>query len=184
MKRIYKRFKNCLQPKAGEKNLIKTIVRLPVIINMKSLFLLFLIFFNYFLFAQNPDSVSADKVAIIKDYRLNILANKESEVNTAILRTQARTAKGYRLMVLNTNDKDYAFKIRGELLQRFPEQKLYMWYSNPYIRLKFGNFKTKEEADYYRREISDMLDGANVYFLSETIEVPPDKDFDPDEMLR
>ena len=149
---------------------------------MKNLIILFLIFFNNSLFAQNTDSVPHDKVAIIKDYRLDILARKESEVNTAILKSQARTAKGYRLMVLNTSDKDYAFKVRTELLQKFPEQKPYMWYANPYIRIKFGNFRTKEEAEYYRKQISQMLNGANIYFLNETIEVVPDKDFDPDEM--
>ena len=72
--------------------------------------------------------------------------------------------------------------MRTELLQKFPEQKPYMWYANPYIRIKFGNFRTKEEAEYYRKQISQMLNGANIYFLNETIEVVPDKDFDPDEM--
>ncbi|CAN5395123.1 hypothetical protein BH20BAC1_BH20BAC1_01770 [soil metagenome] len=87
-------------------------------------------------------------------------------------------------MVLNTNDRAYALKVRSELLQRFPDQKPYMWYANPYIKLKFGNFRTKEEADDYRRQISQMLDGANIYLLSETIEVKPDKDFNPDEMFK
>ncbi len=95
---------------------------------------------------------------------------------------QARTAQGYRLMVLNTNDKDYAFKVRAELLQRFPEQKPYMWFANPYIRIKFGNFRTKEEADVYKKQISKMLNGSSIYYLHETIEVVPDKDFNPDDM--
>ncbi len=149
---------------------------------MKILIFLLFIFFNNCLFAQNTDSVTQDKVAIIKDYRLDILARRESEVNTAILKSQARTARGFRLMVLNTSDKDYAFKVRTELLQKFPEQKPYMWYANPYIRIKFGNFRTKEEAEYYRKQISQMLNGANIYFLNETIEVVPDKDFNPDDM--
>jgi hypothetical protein len=148
---------------------------------MKNIFFLIFIFFDYSLFAQTVDSVRENRVVIVKDYRLDILARKESEINTAILKTQSRLAKGYRLMVLNTSDKDYAFKVRSELLQKFPEQKPYMWYANPYIRIKFGNFRTKEEAEYYRKQISQMLNGANIYFLNETIEVVPDKDFDPDE---
>ena len=122
------------------------------------------------------------KVKIIKDYRLDILATKQSEVNTALLKNKARTTKGFRLMVLNSNDKDYAYKIRAELLQKFPEQKPYMWFSSPYIRIKFGNFRTKEEAEVYRRQISAMLNGANIYLLQETIEVDPGDDFDPDDM--
>ncbi len=85
-------------------------------------------------------------------------------------------------MVLNTNDRAYAMQIRTELLQKFPEQKPYMWFSNPYIKLKFGNFKTREEAEVYKSQISRMLNGASVYIIQETIEVKPDKDFNPDEM--
>ena len=128
------------------------------------------------------DSVMENKVIVFKDPRLDILAAKQSEINTALLKIQARTTKGFRLMVLNTNDKEYAFRIRTELLQKFPEQKPYMWFANPYIRIKFGNFKTREEAEIYRKQISRMLNGANIYFLQETIEVNPGPDFDPDSM--
>ncbi len=122
------------------------------------------------------------KVKVIKDFRLDILATRQSEINTALLKNKARTTRGFRLMVLNTNDRDYAYKVRAELLQKYPEQKPYMWFSSPYIRIKFGNFKTREEAEVYRRQISAMLNGANIYFLQETIEVDPGDDFDPDDM--
>jgi len=144
---------------------------------MKPLFLLIFIFISNYCFSQTTDALQQNKVVVFKDYRLNILQQKEAELNTVILKRQAHTAQGYRLMILNTNDKDYAFKVRAELLQKFPEQKPYMWYANPYIRIKFGNFKTKEEADVYKNQISKMLGGANIYYLAETIEVAPDKDF-------
>lgn len=149
---------------------------------MKQLLILFFIGTALSSFAQDTDSLNENKVIVFKDYRLDILAQKEAEVNTALLKTQARLAPGYRLMVLNTSDKDYAFKVRTELLQKFPEQKPYMWFANPYIRLKFGNFRTKEEAEVYRKQISKMLNGATIYFLNETIEVDPGKDFNPDDM--
>jgi hypothetical protein len=150
---------------------------------MNKLLFLILVFFSPFVFAQNTDSVTERKVTVFKDYSLDILARKEAELNTALLKLQARTAKGYRLMVLNTSDKDYAFKVRTQLLQKFPEQKPYMWFANPYIRIKFGNFLTKEEADVYKRQISKMLGGATIYYLHETIEVDPGEDFDPDSMI-
>jgi hypothetical protein len=150
---------------------------------MNKLLFLILVFFSPSVFAQHTDSVNERKVTVFKDYRLDILARKEAELNTALLKLQARTAKGYRLMVLNTSDKDYAFKVRTELLQKFPEQKPYMWFANPYIRIKFGNFLTKEEADVYKRQISKMLGGATIYYLHETIEVDPGEDFDPDSMI-
>ena len=149
-----------------------------------SLFLICILFYN-FSSAQLPDSLPGQKeneVVVFKDYRLDILANKETELNTAYLKLQARTTQGFRLMVLNTSDKNYAFKVRAELLQKFPEQKPYMWFANPYIRIKFGNFRTKDEAEPYRKEISKMLDGATIYLIPETIEVDPGKNFDPDSI--
>lgn len=146
---------------------------------------LILTFFAAFLFlnanAQRSDTLN-NGVVIFKDYRLNILKDKQADYNTAMLKSKARYVKGYRLMVLNTSDKNYAFKVRTELLQRFPDQKPYMWFANPYIRLKFGNFRTKEEAESYRKQISSMLGGATIYFLNETIEVNPGQDFDPESM--
>ena len=152
---------------------------------MKYSFILFCVFFSLPSFAQVKDTSVVNvtnKVVTYQDYRLAVLARKEAEINTAILKAEARIGKGFRLMVLNTNDREYAMKIRGELLQKYPDQKTYMWFATPYIKIKFGNFKTKEEADPYRKQISKMLNGATIYYLPETIEVKPDKDFNPDDI--
>ena len=138
---------------------------------MKQLFILIFIGFSIPSFCQATDSLPQNKVVVFKDYRLNILARKEAELNAANSAKQVRSADGFRLMVLNTSDKKYAFKVRAELLQKFPEEKLYMWFANPYVRIKFGNFKTKEEADVYKKQISDMLGGATIYYISEPIEI-------------
>ncbi len=150
---------------------------------MKQIFFLFCAFFiGSRSFAQTLDSTTQNKIVVHQDYRMDLLARKESDINTAILKAQARIGNGYRLMILNTNDRAYAMKIRGELLQQYPEQKTYMWFANPYIKIKFGNFKTKDDAEPYRKEISNMMNGATIYYLPETIEVKPDKNFNPDDM--
>ncbi len=150
---------------------------------MKRVFILFFILLiSFSSFAQLTDSLSQNKITVHQDYRMEILARREADINTAILKAESRIGKGYRLMILNTYDRAYAMKVRGELLQNYPEQKTYMWYANPYIKIKFGNFKTKEEAEPYRKEISKLLNGATIYYLPETIEVKPDKDFNPDDI--
>ena len=156
---------------------------MPIDKFMKHLIIFFLVFLvSHQLIAQSTDSTAANKIVIQQDYRMDILARKEADINTAILKAQARLAKGYRLMILNTNDRGYAMKVRGELLQKYPDQKTYMWFANPYIKIKFGNFKTQDEAEPYRKAISKMLNGATIYYVPETIEVKPDKDFDPDNI--
>ncbi|MGH2564806.1 MAG: hypothetical protein ACRDE5_09845 [Ginsengibacter sp.] len=149
---------------------------------MKQLSVIIFLFTGSQSFAQVSDTIAQNKITVHQDYRMDILARKEADVNTAILKAQARIGKGYRLMVLNTNDRAYAMKVRGELLQKYPDQKTYMWFANPYIKIKFGNFKTQDEATPYKNAISKMLNGATIYYIPETIEVKPDKDFNPDDM--
>ncbi|MEO8413659.1 MAG: hypothetical protein ABI472_08365 [Ginsengibacter sp.] len=149
---------------------------------MKYLFILLFVSISSRGKAQLRDSLDENKVVVHQDYRLGILAKREADINTAILKEEAKIGKGFRLMILNTNDRGYAMRVRGDLLQKYPDQKTYMWFANPYIKIKFGNFKTKEEAEPYKREITKMLDGATIYYLPENIEVKPDKDFNPDDM--
>lgn len=147
---------------------------------MKFPFSIILLFFNLHSFGQ--DTAGTNKVVVYQDFRLAVIARKEADINTAILKAEARIGRGFRLMILNTSDREYAMKIRGELLQKYPEQKTYMWFANPYIKIKFGNFKTKEEADPYKKQISKLLNGSTIYYLPENIEVKPDKDFNPDDV--
>ena len=127
--------------------------------------------------AQDTDSLRALQTAFIhKDTRLDILAKKEAELNIYAAKVAARSAWGYRLQVLSTNDRELAMKTKSELLQKFPEQKVYMLYQLPYIKLRFGNFKSQAEAESYKNQISSMLGGASIYLISERIEVKPGKE--------
>ncbi len=119
-------------------------------------------------------------ISVIKDNRLDILAKKEIEYNEA-LALGPRNAKGYRLMLLSTNDRALAMKVRAQLLQRFPDQKVYMSFQPPNIKIKFGNFLEKTDADKYKSEILRLkLVTTNIYVVPEIIEVKPDKNKDTD----
>jgi hypothetical protein len=137
---------------------------------------------GYRSFSQSIDTVAYNNMIVHEDYRMQILARRENEINTAILKTLARIGKGFRLLVLNTYDRAYAMKIRTELLEKYPDQKTYMWFASPYIKIKFGNFKTREEAIPYQTAISKMLNGASVYIVADYIEMKPDNDSGPDDV--
>ena len=98
------------------------------------------------------DTSVSGKITVIKDDRLNTLEKKETAFNEA-LAMATKIGKGYRLIVLSTNDRPLAMKVRGQLLQRYPEQKVYMSFQPPYIKLKFGNYVEKEEAENMKKEI-------------------------------
>ena len=132
-------------------------------------------FFTIVTFAQTTDTTVSGMVTIIKDSRLNELAKKELAFNEAMA-AAPKTARGYRLKLLSTNDRPLAMKVRTQLLQRFPEQKVYMSFQPPYIQLKFGNFLDREEAENYKNEITRYkLVTSNIYLVTEIVELKPDK---------
>jgi len=127
------------------------------------------------------DTAVSGKITVIKDDRLNTLEKKETAFNEA-LAMATKIGKGYRLIVLSTNDRPLAMKVRGQLLQRYPEQKVYMSFQPPYIKLKFGNYVEKEEAENMKKEIlKNKIVSGNIYVVPEKIEIKPDKNKDPEQ---
>lgn len=145
---------------------------------MFKIILLFLSFFSQHLSAQISDSVKQQTARVIvhKDPRLDILGAKEAEINIVAAKVLARSALGYRLQVLSTNDRELAMRTKTQLLQRFPEQKVYMLFQLPYLKIRFGNFKTRQEAQTYKNQVSRLLGGTSIYLISERIEVKPEKE--------
>ncbi len=122
------------------------------------------------------DSVTEGKITVYKDIRLDVLAKKEAAFNETYA-LGPRSAKGYRLMLLSTSDRPAAMNLRAQLLQRFPEQKVYMSFQPPYIKIRFGNFLEQADAEKYKKEIirTKMVTN-NIYLTAEIIEIKPDKD--------
>jgi hypothetical protein len=121
------------------------------------------------------DSVATGKISVTKDSRLDLLAKKEVEFNK-LAALGPKAAQGYRLLVVNSNDRNYAMKIRAQLLQTYPEQKVYMTFQAPFIKLKFGNFVDKNDAEKYRKLITTAkIVTNNVYVVPEIVEVKADK---------
>jgi hypothetical protein len=151
---------------------------------MKRVFFLVLVLNSYNgLFAQteNEDTLVVQKVTINKDPRLDMLAKAQVDIANANIKMAARFAKGYRLFVLKTDDRDYAMKVRSYLLQNFPDEKVIMSYQAPFIKMKFGAFTDKEEAEKTKKQImrGGVVTGG-IYVIPDTIEVKPDKELKED----
>lgn len=144
---------------------------------MKSIFFAVIMVINFSSASAQKagDSLVMGTVTITKDPRIELLGKKMAEYNEG-LAMNIRSGRGYRLMVISTGDRALAMKIRSQLYQYFPDQKQYMSYQLPNIKIKFGNFVEKAEADKMRKLIMDMkLVTNNIYLLPETIEIKPEK---------
>jgi hypothetical protein len=125
--------------------------------------------------STTDSSTSTTFVTIHKDPRLYTLAKKEAVFNQAAA-LSTKTEQGYRLMVLNTNNRALALKTRALLLQHYPDEKVYMIYQSPNIKLKFGDFLDKDDAADYKEKIANAkIVPGNIYIVPEAIEVQPDK---------
>jgi hypothetical protein len=145
----------------------------------KLFFLVFMMVTVKTMSAQSVDSntIEAPKVTINKDPRIDIIAKTQVDIVNIYIKRASRFTKGYRLFVLKTDDRDYAMKVRSYLLQNFPDEKVIMSFQAPFIKMKFGDFVEKADAERVKKQImrGGVVTGG-IYIVPDTIEVKPDKD--------
>jgi hypothetical protein len=137
----------------------------------------YIFFFAFAFVAMGAVAQDTSSVVVHKDPRLDLLLKKQGEANAAFVKANSRTARGFRLLVVNTNKRDEAIEAKTKVYTNFPELKAYLVYQSPYFRLKVGNFKTREEAQQYQKSLGYYFP-RGVFVIPDTIEVTPEKDSD------
>lgn len=137
---------------------------------MKYIISCVLLILSHTLFAQTDTS----SVVVQKDPRIDMLIKKQVQVNELTTRDARRFVQGYRILVISTNDRNKATNAKTKIYQEFPELKAYLMWQSPYMKLKVGDFKTREEAEPYLSAIQRFFP-TGVYIVRDVIEVNPDK---------
>ena len=143
---------------------------------MKSVFVCLFSLVSINIYAQQLTS-DTSSVVIHKDSRIDLLVKKQAEINEETTRNARRVAKGFRLLVVNTNKRDEAISAKAKLYQYFPELKSYLLYQSPYFKLKAGNFKERKDAESYQKKLNAFFP-SGVFIMNDVIEVKPDKEVD------
>lgn len=138
---------------------------------MKNLLVILALVSSPFLWAQTTASVN-----VYKDPRIDVLLKKQAEVNDLSTRNSSkrRTAKGYRLLVVSSNNRAEALAARSKILVNFPELKPYMWYQAPYYKVKAGNFTSRNDAQAYQKKMASFFPG-NIFIMNDVVEVKPEE---------
>jgi len=129
-----------------------------------------LLILSHVLFAQTD----SNSIVVHKDPRIDMLVKKQIQINEFTTRDARSRVPGFRILVLSTNDRNKANSAKAKIYQEFPELKAYLMYQSPYIKLKVGDFKTREEAEPYITDIQRFFP-TGVYIIRDVIEVNPDK---------
>ena len=107
---------------------------------------------------------------IHKDERVDLLGAKMTEYYESLSK-KIQLIDGFRLLVVNTSDRALAMQTRSDLIKAYPDQKLYMSFLPPNIKIKMGNFTEREEAEKFRDFLvkSNLISG-NIYIVPEKVE--------------
>jgi hypothetical protein len=116
----------------------------------------------------------SNSIVVHKDPRLDLLVKKQIEINEITTRNSRRSAQGYRIQVISTNNRTKAMEAKTKIYQRFPELKTYLMYQSPFFKLKVGNFLDREDAESYLQDIMEIFP-TGVYVVRDVVEVKPEK---------
>ncbi len=140
--------------------------------NMKLLLTLFSLGLFAGARAQSNPTPPADSATVVvhKDPRLDLLVRKQIQINEETTREARKNVKGYRLLVINTNNRDEALAAKTKVYTYFPELKPYLIWQSPFFKLKVGNFKDRKEADEYRKKMTAHFP-KGVFIINDIIEI-------------
>jgi len=142
--------------------------------HMKQILAILFLAFGFKSFSQTDTTgkVITDTTPVIvhKDPRLDLLVKKQAEINEITGRDARKTDKGFRLLIISTNNRDEALAAKTKVYTYFPELKAYLWYQSPYFRVKAGNFKEKKDAEAYQRRLNVYFT-KGVFLMKDVIEV-------------
>ena len=141
---------------------------------MKKLFLLAAVFSALNCLSQDTTGVDSNTVVVHKDPRIDLLVTKQAQINEETSRDSRKTAKGYRLMIISTNNRDEAISAKAKVYTYFPELKAYLWHQSPYYKVKAGNFKDRKEAEAYQKRLNVYFSNG-VFIMNDIVEVKPEK---------
>ena len=136
--------------------------------HMKLLALCLTLIVSMAAFAQDTSSV-----VVHKDPRIDLLIKKQAEINEEASK-RAKTGKGFRLLIINTNKREEAINAKAMVYKYFPELKSYLYYQSPYFKLKAGNFKEKKDAEAYQKKLNKYFP-KGVFIMPDAIELKDGK---------
>ena len=116
----------------------------------------------------------SSKVTVHKDPRVDLLIQKQISINEETTRDSRRFVPGFRIQVINSNDRAKVFEAKSKIYQQFPELTPYIMYQAPFYKLKLGNFSTQDEAEPYRKKLLKLFP-SGMYIVRDTIEKDPGK---------
>ena len=118
-----------------------------------------------------------NSVVVHKDPRLDQLVTLQAQINEETSRDSRKTGKGFRLMIISTNNREEAIAAKTTIYTYFPEIQPYLWHQSPYYKVKAGNFRDRKEAEAYQKRLNVYFP-KGVFVMNDIVELKPEKKSD------
>lgn len=132
--------------------------------------------FSVTVFAQDSswrNAADTGAITVNKDPRVELLIKKQAQINEETSRNARKSGKGFRLMIISTNNREEAIAAKTKVYTYFPELKAYLWHQSPYYKLKAGNFKDRKEAEEYQKRLNVYFP-KGVFIMNDIVEYRPE----------
>jgi len=117
---------------------------------------------------------------VTRDPRVDVLVDKQIELNGEAIKGRTITTQGFRLLMITTNKRDVALELKSRLMKNYPDQKSYLYYQSPNFKVQFGNFKTYKDADKAKSEM-EVFFGKDMIIVPSKIEMRAEKELDDNQ---
>jgi hypothetical protein len=113
---------------------------------------------------------------VIKDARLEVLSVKQAYINKRTsMMTSSGLYKGFRIQLISTASRDAAQQMKTDMMNKYPDQKIYMLFQSPNFKVRMGNFLKRKDAERFRMQLIRYFP-QGVYIVEDAIEYTPKDD--------
>ena len=123
-------------------------------------------FMPIFSFAQERGTVD-----VIKDPLIDtLIARRFSLKSPAAAKVIPYSSRGYRVQIYSGSNRKAAYDAQAKFQDRYPEQRTYITYNEPYFKIHAGDYRTRLEAEKTMQQLKGSF--ASLFIISEKINPP------------
>jgi hypothetical protein len=126
---------------------------------MKNFLTLSILLLPFFLLCQEEE----EGLVIIQDEKIESLVKKRA---TSKATHKVVSSEGFRLQLVYNTKKDDVNKERIKFIKKFPKIETYVQYDAPLFFLRVGDFKEKEDAEKFSKDLLKIYPEHFIYKTS------------------
>lgn len=108
---------------------------------------------------ENAILIDSNSVVLHSDPRLAMLTKYREPLKNNNYYSSGgsiHSAKGYRVLIYSGTDRAKASATKADFMKRFPGTRVYLSYALPQYRVKVGDYATRQEAQEFYRQLSNL----------------------------